>query len=74
MKATIWIGIALIVIGVVSLAYGGFTYTSNEQVVEFGPIKAEVETRERVPLPPVLGGISLAVGIVLVIAGTRRKG
>lgn len=65
-------GILLIVLGVVALAYGGFSYTKSEEIVDLGPIQATAETRETVPLPPILGGLALAGGIVLLIAGSRK--
>jgi hypothetical protein len=67
------VGILLIVLGVVALAYGGFSYTRSEEIVDLGPIQATAETRETVPLPPILGGLALAGGIVLLIAGSRKK-
>jgi uncharacterized membrane protein len=66
-------GILLIVLGVVALAYGGFSYTKREKIVDLGPIQATAETRETVPLPPILGGLALAGGIVLLIAGSKKK-
>jgi hypothetical protein len=67
------VGIILIVLGVVALAYGGFSYTKREKIVDLGPIQATAETRETVPLPPLLGGLALAGGVVLLIAGSRKK-
>jgi uncharacterized membrane protein len=69
---TLAVGILLIVLGVVSLAYQGITYKSREKVLDLGPLKATVEKDKTVPLPPILGGLALAGGVVLVIAGTRR--
>jgi hypothetical protein len=66
-------GILLIVLGVLALAYGGFSYTKREKIVDLGPIQATAETEETVPLPPILGGLALAGGIVLLIAGSRKK-
>jgi uncharacterized membrane protein YidH (DUF202 family) len=66
-------GLILIVIGVIALAYGGITYTRREKVLDIGPIEATAERRETVPLPPVLGVVALAGGIVLMIVGARRK-
>jgi hypothetical protein len=66
------IAIVLIAIGVVSLAYQGITYTTNEKVLEVGPIKATAEKERTIPLPPILGGLALAGGVVLLLVGARR--
>ena len=73
MKPIMLIGIALIVLGVVALAYQGVTYTSREKIIDIGPIQATHETKKTIPLPPLLGGIALAGGIVLVIRGIGGK-
>lgn len=67
------VGIVLIVIGVIALAYGGISYTKREKVLDIGPIEATTETRETIPLPPLLGGLALAGGVVLLIVGSRRR-
>ena len=67
------VGVVLIVIGVIALAYGGISYTKREKIVDIGPIQATAERRETIPLPPLLGGLALAGGVVLLIAGSRRK-
>jgi uncharacterized membrane protein len=67
------VGIILIIIGIVALVYGGFTYTKREKVLELGPIQATAEKQHTVPFPPVLGGICLVGGIVLVIVGSRKS-
>ena len=73
MKPTMLIGIVLIVLGVVALAYQGITYTSREKIIDIGPIHATADTRKTIPLSPILGGVSLAGGIVLVIRGIGSK-
>jgi len=72
MKLMTVIGVALIVLGAIAFAYQGITYTTREKVVDLGPLEATVEKKKTVPLPPVLGGLALAGGIVLVLVGARR--
>jgi hypothetical protein len=67
------VGIILIAIGVISLAIGGISYTTREKVIDIGPIQATAERHRRIPLPPLLGGLALAGGIVLVIASGRKR-
>lgn len=72
MKPAGIVGIILIIIGIVSLVYGGFSYTKREKVLDLGPIQATAEKQKTIPLPPVLGGICLVGGIVLVVVGSRK--
>ena len=67
------IGIALIALGLIALAYQGITYTTSEKVVDLGPLKITAQKEKTNPLPPVLGGLALAGGIVLVLAATRKS-
>jgi hypothetical protein len=73
MKPVAMLGIVLIVLGVVALAYQGITYTTREKVVDLGPLKVEAKKEKTIPLPPVLGGLALAAGVVLVIVGSRGR-
>jgi hypothetical protein len=72
MKPAGIVGIILIIVGVISLAYGGFTYTKREKVLDIGPIQATAEKQKTILFPPVLGGICLVGGVVLVIVGSRK--
>ena len=76
MKPATIVGILLIILGVVALAYGGFSFTTQEKkrVVDLGPLQvdATVEKERRFPLPPVLGVAAFAGGIVLVIVGNKK--
>ncbi len=72
MKATTLVGILLIILGVVGLAYPRISYTTREKIVDLGPIEATKETKKSVPLPPVLGGLSLAGGVILLVASKGR--
>jgi drug/metabolite transporter (DMT)-like permease len=65
------LGIVLIVIGVIALAYQGITYTTHKKVLDIGPIEATKEERHTVPLPPILGAIALIGGVVIVASGRR---
>lgn len=65
-------GIVLVVLGALALAYGGFSYTKREKIIDIGPIEATAETRESVPLPPILGGAALVGGIVLLVVSARK--
>lgn len=73
MKPIAIIGVILIVLGIVALAYQGITYTTKEKVIDLGPLKVETEREKTIPLPPLLGGLSLAAGIVLVFVGARKS-
>ena len=67
------VGIILIVLGVVALAYQGITYTTKEKVVDVAPLKVEKKQEKTIPLPPILGGVALVGGIVLLIASSRGR-
>jgi uncharacterized membrane protein len=66
------VGIALILLGIVAFAYQGITYTSREKVIDIGPFQATAETQKTIPLSPVLGGLALVGGIVLVVVGAKK--
>jgi hypothetical protein len=66
------IGVILIVIGLIGLIWGGISYTREETVLDMGPIEATAETRETIPVTPVVGGLALVGGIVLLVAGRKR--
>ncbi|HKV47222.1 MAG TPA: hypothetical protein VJN69_03970 [Candidatus Acidoferrales bacterium] len=72
MKTAVLAGIVLIVIGIVSLAYQGFTYHTQKKVADIGPIHATKTESHTVPLPPVLGGLALIGGVVLVAVGAKQ--
>jgi len=73
MKPIVLMGIVLVVLGVLALAYQGINYTRTEKLLDLGPIHATTETQKRIPLPPILGGIALIGGVVLLVAGARQR-
>jgi len=64
--------IALIVLGVIALAYGGISYTREKKVIDLGPIEATAKTRETIPLPPILGIAAIAGGVALLVFAGRK--
>jgi hypothetical protein len=65
------IAIVLIALGLVGLIYGGITWTQREKVVDFGPVEVTRNERKSVPLPPIVGGVCLVAGVLLLIGGRR---
>ena len=72
MRTNTLVGIILIVVGVLALAYQGFSYTTRQKAVDLGPIQITTESKKTIPLPPIVGGIAVAGGIVLLVMGTRK--
>ena len=66
------IGILLIVFGMISLLWGGISWTREETVVDLGPIEATTRERETIPIPPIVGGLLLAGGVVLLVVRPRH--
>ena len=66
------LGSILIALGLLGLAWGGFTYTTKEKVVDLGPIHATRDETHNVPLPPIAGAVALVGGIVLLVAGKKE--
>ena len=67
------IGVLLIVFGLVALALGGFSYTKREKVLDIGPLEATTETKETIPLSPIVGIAAIAGGVGLVVAGRKVR-
>jgi len=67
------IGVLLIVFGIAALSYQGFSYTKKEDVVKLGELKITAETKERVFIPPLAGGLALVAGIALIAFGRFGK-
>ena len=65
--------IVLIVLGAISLAYGGISYTTREKVMDIGPIEATAERHKTVPLPPVIGGVAVIAGIAMLVVGSKKS-
>lgn len=72
MKKLSIVGVLLIVLGIAAFAYQGITYTTQEKVVDLGPLQMTAEKTRTIPLPPIMGAIALAGGVALLIVGKRN--
>lgn len=71
MKSATVAGIVLIVLGIFAFGYQGITFTTQKKVVDVGPIHATKDQKHTIPLTPVLGGVLLIGGILLVFSNSR---
>ena len=72
-KPTTFIGLVLIMLGALVLAYQGVTYTTRQTVIDLGPLKASVDRERTIPLPPIMGAFALAAGIGLIVVAARKS-
>jgi hypothetical protein len=73
MTATKVLGAILVIVGLVGLLWGGVFWTREKTVVDLGPIEARAQEREGVPISPIVGGVILAAGVVLLLVPVRRR-
>jgi hypothetical protein len=66
-------GMVLIVLGITALIYGQFSYTKEQTAFEVGSLKAKFQTKERVTIPPLVGGAVLAAGVGVLVVGIVRN-
>ena len=66
-------GVALIVLGLAALVYGGFSYKGTTHDAELGPLRFEIEERERVHIPPWAGALAVLAGTAVLLLQGRRK-
>jgi uncharacterized membrane protein YidH (DUF202 family) len=67
------LGIVLVVLGILALAYQGIQYTSREKIIDLGPLQVSADTKKNIPLPPIIGGVALVAGIVLILSDRKKK-
>lgn len=72
MRTVTLFSIILIIVGIMAFGYQGFTYTTREKVIDIGSLDVSVAKKKTIPIPPIVGGIALVGGIVLMVMG--RKG
>jgi hypothetical protein len=72
MNGRTFLGVALIVIGVIALVYQSFTYTTRKKVLDIGPIQATKEEHHSLPVPPVIGVLALVSGVAVLALGRGK--
>ena len=72
MRTGTLLAVILIVLGAISLAYQGITYTTHKKVLDIGPIQATKEEHKTIPLPPIVGGVALLAGLVLLFGDSKN--
>jgi multisubunit Na+/H+ antiporter MnhC subunit len=73
MKTSIIVGALLIALGVAALIYKDFSYTTEETVAQFGPLKATAETEKNIPIPGALGIAAIVAGVIVIAVGSKKK-
>jgi heme/copper-type cytochrome/quinol oxidase subunit 2 len=71
MKPATIIGLILIVLGIVGFVTGGVSFTHQKKDVDIGPVQISHESKQTVPISPILSGIALVAGIGLVVVGSK---
>ena len=67
------LGIVLIILGIVSLGYQGFTYTKREKVAQIGDLQISADTQKTIYFSPIAGGLALVAGVALVAISRINK-
>ena len=73
MSAKRIMGIVLIVVGIAAFAFGGVFWTDRDTVIDAGPVDIATEQRDGFSISPVIGGLALVAGIVLLVLPERRR-
>ena len=66
------IGFVLVILGILALVYGGVSYNRQRTVLDVGPFKATATEQKNIPLSPIVGGIVLLSGILLLVIPRKR--
>jgi len=75
MRPLMVIGLILVILGVLALGYQGVAYvTTRDTVAKVGPVEVQADRTHAVSLWPIVSGAALAVGILCMMAGVKRRG
>lgn len=72
MKPLAIIGVVLIILGIAGLVMGRFTYTTEEKVIDLGPLQATAEKEHSIAVPDIAAIAAIVAGGFLVFVGRRR--
>ena len=67
------LGLIIVILGALALGYGGFTFVTREKIVDAGPVQITKDKENPVWIPPVVGGVAVAAGLILMVVGGGRK-
>ncbi len=71
MKSKNVFALILIAIGIIALVYQGISWTTREKAVDLGPIQVTAEKSHSIPLPPIIGGVALGIGILMLVSSRK---
>lgn len=73
MKVGTLVGLLLVVLGAVGVAYGGITYSRRREVAHIGPVQVTTRQDHTIPISPIVGGIAIIAGVALIVAVRRAS-
>jgi hypothetical protein len=73
MKVGTLVGLLLVVLGLVGVAYGGIKYTRQREVARVGPVQVTTREQHTIPISPIVGGVAILAGVALIVAVRRAS-
>jgi hypothetical protein len=73
MKVGTLVGLILVVLGLVGVAYGGISYTRRREVAHVGPLQVTAREERTIPISPIVGGVAILAGVALIVAVRRAS-
>jgi hypothetical protein len=73
MKPATIIGLLLILFGIIGFATGGLSFTHQKKDVDVGPVQISHQTKDTLPISPILSTVALIAGLALVVVGAKAK-
>ena len=73
MKVGTLVGIILVVLGLVGIAYGGISYSQRREVARVGPLQVTTREERTIPISPIAGGVAILAGVALIVAVRRAN-